>query len=211
MGSGSRSTGTNAEFVPPEFEDLLDLDEDEDEDDAEDETEDQDSEEEDGDDDDEEMEGSDDDDDENEDDSDGDMEEEEEDDETDSEDDEGLRRTQSGRMLWRSDFGHRWHHRSRVERGVPCAPHTRVFTGHCNVKTVKDVNFYGLQDEYVVSGSDCGMYSSGIGRQRNSSTYCKGTGRWSMSFKVSSEFGVLPLLSDKFRTSIRAHAGCIWH
>lgn len=24
------------------------------------------------------------------------------------------------------------------------------------MKTVKDVNFYGLQDEYVVSGSDCG-------------------------------------------------------
>jgi len=35
--------------------------------------------------------------------------------------------------------------------------------GHCtngpvsgNVRTVKDVNFYGLNDEYVVSGSDCG-------------------------------------------------------
>lgn len=25
-----------------------------------------------------------------------------------------------------------------------------------NVKTVKDVNFYGMDDEYVVSGSDCG-------------------------------------------------------
>jgi nuclear receptor interaction protein len=157
MGSGSRSTGTHAEILPPEIEDLLDMDEDED--DAEDEAEDQSSEEDDDDDEEEAMEGSDDDDDdddEDEDDSDGDMEEEEEDDETDSEDDEGLRRTQSGRMLWRSDFGHRRHHRSKVERDVLCAPHTRVFTGHCNVKTVKDVNFYGLQDEYVVSGSDCG-------------------------------------------------------
>lgn len=25
-----------------------------------------------------------------------------------------------------------------------------------NVKTVKDINFYGMDDEYVVSGSDCG-------------------------------------------------------
>jgi nuclear receptor interaction protein len=150
MGSGSRPIGTSTESVPSEIEDLLDLDEDED--DAEDEVEDRSSEEDDYDD--EDMEGSDGE--EDEDDSDGDMEEEEEDDETDSEDDEGLRRTQSGRMLWRSDFGHRRHHRSRVEQDVPCAPHTRVFTGHCNVKTVKDVNFYGMQDEYVVSGSDCG-------------------------------------------------------
>ncbi|KAG9205654.1 hypothetical protein G6514_007261 [Epicoccum nigrum] len=91
MGSGSRPIGTSTESVPSEIEDLLDLDEDED--DAEDEVEDRSSEEDD--DDDEEMEGSDGE--EDEDDSDGDMEEEEEDDETDSEDDEGLRRTQSGR------------------------------------------------------------------------------------------------------------------
>ncbi|PSK57818.1 WD repeat protein iqw1 [Elsinoe australis] len=43
-----------------------------------------------------------------------------------------------------------------VEAEVPCAPHTRSYQGHCNVKTVKDVNFYGLDDEYVVSGSDDG-------------------------------------------------------
>lgn len=31
--------------------------------------------------------------------------------------------------------------------------------GHTgNVKTVKDVNFYGMDDEYVVSGSDCGNF-----------------------------------------------------
>jgi len=29
-------------------------------------------------------------------------------------------------------------------------------TGHCNVRTVKDVNFFGLDDEYVISGSDSG-------------------------------------------------------
>ncbi|KZV75173.1 WD40 repeat-like protein [Peniophora sp. CONT] len=34
----------------------------------------------------------------------------------------------------------------------------RRYTGHCNVQTVKDVNFLGPQDEYVVSGSDDGNW-----------------------------------------------------
>ncbi|CAO2657196.1 Nn.00g033220.m01.CDS01 [Neocucurbitaria sp. VM-36] len=93
-------------------------------------------------------------------DTDGDVDSEEEDSENDfddeDEDEEGLRRTRSGRMLWRSDFGRSRYKREKVERDVPCAPHTRVYTGHCNVKTVKDVNYFGLQDEYVVSGSDDG-------------------------------------------------------
>ena len=46
--------------------------------------------------------------------------------------------------------------RESVQAHVPCSAHTRRYQGHCNVKTVKDVNFFGLQDEYVVSGSDCG-------------------------------------------------------
>ena len=46
--------------------------------------------------------------------------------------------------------------RESVQAHVPCSAHTRKYQGHCNVKTVKDVNFFGLQDEYVVSGSDCG-------------------------------------------------------
>ncbi|KAF2641668.1 WD40 repeat-like protein [Massarina eburnea CBS 473.64] len=70
-------------------------------------------------------------------------------------DEDGLARTRSGRILWRSDFD-RNHLRERVESDVPCAPHTRVYRGHCNIRTVKDVNFFGQQDEYVVSGSDCG-------------------------------------------------------
>lgn len=43
-----------------------------------------------------------------------------------------------------------------VERQAPCVPHMRSYRGHCNVKTVKDVNYFGLNDEYVVSGSDSG-------------------------------------------------------
>ncbi|GAB7345215.1 hypothetical protein MBLNU457_3591t1 [Dothideomycetes sp. NU457] len=46
----------------------------------------------------------------------------------------------------------------RVEADVPCVPHTRVYRGHCNIKTVKDVNFFGLDDEYVISGSDDGNF-----------------------------------------------------
>jgi nuclear receptor interaction protein len=70
-------------------------------------------------------------------------------------DSDGLARTRSGRVLWRSDFD-RSYLRERVESHVPASPHTRIYTGHCNVRTVKDVNFFGQQDEYVVSGSDCG-------------------------------------------------------
>jgi nuclear receptor interaction protein len=136
--------GSSAEHVPSELEDLLDEEDEEDEEETEeemiveDEEEDEEDEEEDEDED-----------------SDGDMEEESEEEESDS-DDEGLRRTRSGRMLWRSDFGRRRYQRANVERDILCAPHTRVFIGHCNVKTVKDVNYFGLQDEYVVSGSDSG-------------------------------------------------------
>lgn len=39
---------------------------------------------------------------------------------------------------------------------VPCGSHSRSYSGHINVQTIKDVNYFGLQDEYVVSGSDCG-------------------------------------------------------
>lgn len=30
------------------------------------------------------------------------------------------------------------------------------YSGHCNMKTIKGVNFFGPQSEFVVSGSDCG-------------------------------------------------------
>ncbi|KAK2826882.1 hypothetical protein FQN49_007362 [Arthroderma sp. PD_2] len=46
--------------------------------------------------------------------------------------------------------------RNTVESHVPCSSHLNVYQGHCNVKTVKDVNYFGLDDEYVVSGSDDG-------------------------------------------------------
>ncbi|EPS43821.1 hypothetical protein H072_2086 [Dactylellina haptotyla CBS 200.50] len=46
--------------------------------------------------------------------------------------------------------------RNKLQAHAPIEENTRLYRGHCNVQTVKDVNFYGLQDEYIVSGSDCG-------------------------------------------------------
>ena len=58
-------------------------------------------------------------------------------------------------FIWQS-ASNRGKLRASVEANVPCFSHTRQYRGHCNIKTVKDVNFFGLQDEYVVSGSDSG-------------------------------------------------------
>ncbi|KAJ5601164.1 hypothetical protein N7510_010698 [Penicillium lagena] len=71
---------------------------------------------------------------------------EDEDDEDDSDAEENFARRYGIRKTRRED----------VELEVPCSSHTRVYRGHCNIKTVKDVNFFGLNDEYVVSGSDSG-------------------------------------------------------
>jgi WD40 repeat protein len=43
-----------------------------------------------------------------------------------------------------------------ARKNVSCGSHSRSYHGHTNVQTIKDVNYFGLQDEYVVSGSDCG-------------------------------------------------------
>jgi nuclear receptor interaction protein len=59
------------------------------------------------------------------------------------------------RFMYRSAFERR-QMREKVASSIPCGSHTRVYRGHCNVKTVKDVNFFGLDDEYIVSGSDDG-------------------------------------------------------
>lgn len=48
--------------------------------------------------------------------------------------------------------------RKKVNTHVPCIGADRCYMGAANVRTVKDVNFFGLQDEYVVSGSDDGNF-----------------------------------------------------
>jgi DDB1- and CUL4-associated factor 6 len=74
----------------------------------------------------------------------------------DSDDDEGGALPFSRRRLLFSNATERMLLRESVDADVPVSSHTRTYTGHCNVKTVKDVNFYGLNDEYIVSGSDSG-------------------------------------------------------
>ncbi|QDS70920.1 hypothetical protein FKW77_006639 [Venturia effusa] len=49
-----------------------------------------------------------------------------------------------------------WFVNMSARKNVPCGSHSRSYSGHVNVQTIKDVNYFGLQDEYVVSGSDCG-------------------------------------------------------
>ncbi len=78
------------------------------------------------------------------------------DDEDDDDDDDDDDVTQEDRRLLFRSASDRGRLRESVEKYVPCSSHHRQYRGHCNVKTVKDVNYFGLQDEYVVSGSDSG-------------------------------------------------------
>lgn len=61
------------------------------------------------------------------------------------------------RSIYGSAFSRR-NLRSYVEASTPCSAPTRQYRGHCNVRTVKDVNYFGPDDEYVVSGSDDGNF-----------------------------------------------------
>ena len=77
-------------------------------------------------------------------------------DDSDADDDDDGEITAEERQFMFQSASDRGKLREKVEKNVPCYSHTRKYTGHCNVKTVKDANFFGLQDEYVVSGSDGG-------------------------------------------------------
>ena len=77
-----------------------------------------------------------------------------EDEDNDSEEDGDIT-AEERQFMFQSAFD-RGKRREPVEAGVPYSTHSRQYRGHCNVRTVKDCNFFGLQDEYVVSGSDSG-------------------------------------------------------
>ncbi|MCL7506391.1 hypothetical protein M8411_15180, partial [Staphylococcus aureus] len=76
---------------------------------------------------------------------DDDSEDEDEDDDEDDESDEviGLNdddsESDAAERLFQS-YGFERNKREDVETDVPCSSHTRVYRGHCNVKTVKDAN-----------------------------------------------------------------------
>lgn len=81
---------------------------------------------------------------------------EEDDDDEEEENDEEDRFTHEERDIFIRSASDRDKLRESMFKDVACSSHTRQYSGHCNVKTVKDANFFGLQDEYVVSGSDSG-------------------------------------------------------
>ncbi|KAG7009867.1 hypothetical protein G7Y79_00001g001390 [Physcia stellaris] len=76
-------------------------------------------------------------------------------DEDNDSDEDGDTTAEERQFMFQSAFD-RGKRRELVEAGVPYSTHSRQYRGHCNVRTVKDCNFFGLQDEYVVSGSDSG-------------------------------------------------------
>lgn len=81
-----------------------------------------------------------------EDDEDGDDDDDEDDDEDDDDDDED----DDDHLFTPED--------ADSHQAVPVVyPRTR-FTGHCNIETIKDVNFLGSHDEFVTSGSDDGNF-----------------------------------------------------
>lgn len=86
---------------------------------------------------------------------DADAEDDDDEDEEEEADEEG-RFTRGERELLFRSASDRGEWRELLFKDVGCSSHTRHYSGHCNVKTVKDANFFGLQDEYVVSGSDSG-------------------------------------------------------
>ena len=87
--------------------------------------------------------------------SDGDDDSQDGDSDEDGDEDDGEVTSEERQLMFQSAFD-RSKLREQVKAKVPCSSHTRQYRGHCNVQTVKDVNFFGLQDEYVVSGSDSG-------------------------------------------------------
>lgn len=76
---------------------------------------------------------------------------------SDPDEEDGIPHTGMPRFMYQSAFERR-RMRDKVGLGVPCSASTRCYRGHCNVRTVKDVNYFGLDDEYVVSGSDDGHF-----------------------------------------------------
>lgn len=73
--------------------------------------------------------------------------ENENDEDSDEDDDDDGEITAEERQFMFQSASDRGKLREGVERDTPCCSHTRQYRGHCNVKTVKDANFFGLQDE----------------------------------------------------------------
>lgn len=102
--------------------------------------------------------------------------------------------------------------REKVEHDVPCYSHSRQYRGHCNVKTVKDANFFGLQDEYVVSGSDGGHLFIWDKKTSALVNILEGDNEVVNVVQGESSFsaprGILRLIHVNFRPPLRATPSC---
>ncbi|KAK4507544.1 hypothetical protein PRZ48_001279 [Zasmidium cellare] len=76
---------------------------------------------------------------------------------SDADEEDGVPNIGIPRYIYRPAFERR-RLRPKVEASTACSGPTRQYRGHCNVRTVKDVNYFGPNDEYVVSGSDDGNF-----------------------------------------------------
>lgn len=104
--------------------------------------------------------------------------------------------------------------RESVEKDVACSSHTRQYRGHCNIKTVKDANFFGRQDEYVVSGSDSGHLFIWDKRTSELVNILEGDGE--VVNVVQGISNVFPLYQSSSnipwsRPSLRTRLSCLWH
>lgn len=106
--------------------------------------------------------------------------------------------------------------RGEVEADTPVSSHTRVYRGHCNIKTVKDVNFFGLNDEYVVSGSDSGHLFIWDRKTANLMNILEGDSevvnvvQGLLRVAPSARFET-PRLMTARRSPLRTHHRCLWH
>lgn len=103
--------------------------------------------------------------------------------------------------------------RGEVEADTPVSSHTRVYRGHCNIKTVKDVNFFGLNDEYVVSGSDSGHLFIWDRKTADLVNILEGDSEvvnvvQGLSFNRKLE---MPRLMSSGRSPLRTHHRRLWH
>ena len=136
------------------------------------------------------------------------------DDEEEDDDDDGDITAEERHFMFQSASA-RGKLREKVENGVPCYSHSRQYRGHCNVKTVKDANFFGLQDEYVVSGSDGGHLFIWDKKTSALVNILEGDNEVVNVVQGKSQFYALheglSLMQIEYRPSIRATSGCFWH
>lgn len=101
--------------------------------------------------------------------------------------------------------------REEVDSDVPVGTHEMIYSGHCNFKTVKDVNYYGLDDEYVVSGCDSGHVFMWDRKTAKLVNILEGDGE-TVNIVQGLFIRAKPYnkYTDIVRSSLRTDFGCFW-